>query len=239
MGRRGAAYAGSRPRGLARALSNAALWLRARGHSAPFGVEAGVDAVSNASELLAAVDDMALALERRGIAYFITGSVASSVHGEYRATNDVDIVADITVSDLEPLFAELDAQFVADVDQARDALELASSFNLIHRASFLKIDVFPCLTAFDREAQRRAEQIVPAGGGQALRVATMEDILLSKLRWYRLGEESSEVQRRDIRGLVSLNRAELDMEYVRHWGAVLGVSDLIELFLPENEEPRP
>jgi hypothetical protein len=153
--------------------------------------------------------------------------------------NDVDIVADITVSDLEPLFAELDAQFVADVDQARDALELASSFNLIHRASFLKIDVFPCLTAFDREAQRRAEQIVPAGGGQALRVATMEDILLSKLRWYRLGEESSEVQRRDIRGLVSLNRAELDMEYVRHWGAVLGVSDLIELFLPENEEPRP
>lgn len=68
------------------------------------------------------------------------------------------------------------------------------------------------------------------GGAQALRVATKEDILLAKLRWYRLGDEQSEVQRRDIRQLLALNRDALDSAYLDNWAAVLGVSDLLERF---------
>lgn len=55
----------------------------------------------------------------------------------------------------------------------------------------------------------------------------MEDILLAKLRWYRLGGESSEVQRRDVRQLIVLNRDALDMGYLRQWATVLGVDDLL------------
>ncbi len=189
--------------------------------------------MSDGSELLEAVDLVARALERHDIPYFITGSMASSIHGEYRATNDVDLVADISPGDIQPLFAEWQDAFVADADQAREAVAARSSFNLIHRASFLKVDVFPCTTPFDREAQRRAESIVPPGGTHPLRVATMEDILLAKLRWYRLGGEESEVQRRDIRGIVALNRTELDLDYLRRWAALLGVADLAERFLAE------
>jgi hypothetical protein len=66
-------------------------------------------------------------------------------------------------------------------------------------------------------------------------VASTEDILLAKARWYRLGGETSEVQRRDIESLVALNRASLDREYLARWAGNLGVEDLVERFLHSPE----
>ena len=63
-----------------------------------------------------------------------------------------------------------------------------------------------------------------------MRIATREDILLSKLWWYRMGDESSEVQRRDIEGIVALNRELLDRTYLELWAAELVVSDLLHRF---------
>ena len=117
---------------------------------------------------------------------------------------------------------------------AENAVAVAerSSFNLIHRSTYLKIDLFPCLTPFDREAARRAETITASGAREAFRIATREDILLAKLRWYRQGDEQSETQRRDIQGLIALNRGDLDLEYLRRWAPELGVGDLLSRFLP-------
>jgi hypothetical protein len=62
--------------------------------------------------------------------------------------------------------------------------------------------------------------------GLSIRVASREDILLAKLHWYRLGDESSEQQRRDILGIVAMNREVLDNSYLSHWASQLGVHDL-------------
>jgi hypothetical protein len=187
--------------------------------------------VSDPAELLAVVEAVASAFRRLDVAYFITGSLARSIHGEFRATNDLDIVATLERRDLTPLIANLSGAFLADLDQAIGALEAGTSFNLIHRGTYLKVDVFPCLTAFDREATRRALDVVPSGGHGSLRVATREDILLAKLRWYRLGGETSEVQQRDIESLVALNRDHLDQLYLTRWAEALGVEDLLRRFL--------
>lgn len=184
-----------------------------------------------ASELLAVIESVVLAFHRQNVSYFITGSLASSVHGEFRATNDLDVVATLEPRQLAPLTAELSAEFIADLAQARAALEAGAGFNLIHRGTYLQVDVFPYLTAFDREATRRAVDVVLAGGHTPLRVATKEDILLSKLRWYRLGDEASEVQRRDIESLVALNREGFDLTYLKRWAVEIGVADLLERFL--------
>ncbi|HET7584207.1 MAG TPA: hypothetical protein VFK13_04830 [Gemmatimonadaceae bacterium] len=173
------------------------------------------------------------ALDEHRIPYFITGSVASSVHGEYRATNDVDIVANLSPANVGSLLAELQGTFVADAEQARTAVASGTSFNLIDRGTFLEVDVFPSTTEFERQAQQRAESIVPPGGTRALRVATVEDILLAKLRWYRLGGEASEVQQRDIRGIIALNRGALDLEHLKRWSVALGIVDLTERFLAD------
>lgn len=187
--------------------------------------------MNESADLLSAVQAVVGAFERNDIRYFVTGSFASSVHGEFRATNDLDIVADLDASQLALLFDDLSRDFVADLDQALSALVSGSSFNLIHRVAYLKVDVFPCMSAFDAGAIRRAESIeMPADVG-SIRVATKEDILLAKLRWYRLGGETSETQRRDIQRLVALNRGEFDENYLRRWSVQLEVDDLLEHFL--------
>lgn len=187
--------------------------------------------MSDPSELLAVVESVISALRRHDVTYFITGSLASSVHGEFRATNDLDVVARLERRHLAHLMAELSGEFIADLDQAIAAVAAGTSFNLIHRGTYLKVDVFPCLTPFDREAARRAVEIVMPGGREPLRVAAREDILLAKLRWYRLGDETSEVQRRDIESLVALNRGEFDRSYLERWAEALDVRDLLQRFL--------
>ena len=183
--------------------------------------------MSDTAELLEVVDAVIGALRRHAIPYFVTGSFASSIHGEFRATNDIDVVADIDASLLPAFVHDLDAAFVADLEQATSSLVAGTSFNLIHRTTYLKVDLFPCDSAFNRSALLRAVIIEVPGAHETLRVSSLEDILLAKLRWYRLGGESSAVQQRDVRQLIELNREELDMAYLRQWGAVLGVDDLL------------
>lgn len=47
----------------------------------------------NTPEIIQALTPLIEAFERLGIAYYIGGSVASSVHGRRRYTQDVDVVA--------------------------------------------------------------------------------------------------------------------------------------------------
>ena len=187
--------------------------------------------MNDVTELFGVIDSAVAALRRHSIPYFITGSLASSVHGEFRATNDIDIVAELDPQRLGALFADLSATFVADLDQARGALARGESFNLIHSTTFLKIDIFPCVSEFNHEATRRAVSIAIPGAHETLQVASVEDIILSKLWWFRLGGETSEVQQRDVRRLVELNRERLDLPYLRRWSPQLKVVDLLERFL--------
>jgi len=46
---------------------------------------------------------IAQALESVGATYFVGGSLASSLHGELRATNDIDFVIDIAVGKIDAL----------------------------------------------------------------------------------------------------------------------------------------
>jgi len=187
--------------------------------------------MSGLDDLTGAIVSVTGILEAHGIPYFVTGSLASSMHAEFRATNDIDIVADFGMVDLHALMRAFDAEFLADPEQALTSVGHGQSFNLIHRTSFLKVDFFPAQSAFNRVALERAERVVLGANGPAMRVATREDILLAKLWWYRLGDESSEQQRRDIVGIITLNRDLLDHAYLDRWAAELGVRDLLDRFL--------
>ena len=75
---------------------------------------------------------LAAILDKLGIAYAIGGAVASSARGEYRATNDLDVVAAVAVGQTDRLAAELGPPWYADPHQMRDAITAGRSFNLIH-----------------------------------------------------------------------------------------------------------
>ncbi|MCG2682756.1 MAG: hypothetical protein L6306_03985, partial [Planctomycetales bacterium] len=66
-----------------------------------------------------------------------------------------------------------------------------------------------------------------------------EDVVLSKLEWYRLGDEVSERQWRDIAGVMKVNRASLDRKYMEQWAVELGVADLLAKAWKEVEADGP
>jgi hypothetical protein len=82
-------------------------------------------------------------LDALAIPYMIGGSLASSVHGILRSTNDNDIVAAIREEHVAPLVANLTKEFHADSEAMLEALRLDRPFNLIHFASGCKFDIFP------------------------------------------------------------------------------------------------
>lgn len=58
-------------------------------------------------------------------------------------------------------------------------------------------------------------------------VASPEDIVLAKLRWYDLGGRTSERQWSDISGVLRVQSGKLDWGYIEEWGARLGVAELV------------
>ena len=138
------------------------------------------------------------ALGRGAVPYLIGGSMASGIHGIYRTSLDVDLVADIHPGQIARLIQELGGEFYAD-DSGRP-------FNLIHFASSYKFDIFPLLSDVFQQSQfsrRELREIVLGGVKLTVPVATAEDTLLMKLVWYRAGGEVSERQWNDVRGIAA------------------------------------
>jgi hypothetical protein len=154
--------------------------------------------------------------------------------GPFRATADVDLVADIRASQAEMLVRHLGPEFYADADMIAEALRAGRSFNVIHFASTAKFDVFPLSEDLYQQSQfeRRHIEAVDLGGAEKLRVpvATAEDTLLMKL-WYRSGGEVSERQWNDVRGIVAVQGPRLDRAYLGRWAVYLKVADLLDAAL--------
>ena len=170
--------------------------------------------------------DIGARLDRLGVVWVIGGSLASSVHGEPRATQDVDIVVALGARHVKPLVTELDRDYFVDADAMRAAVKESGSFNAIHYASAIKADFFVAGNdAFEAERLAHRQGVDMPGG--VVYVDTAEHTILRKLEWYRRGGEVSERQWRDVQAIVRIQGDRLDHERLRLWAARLGVADLL------------
>ncbi len=170
------------------------------------------------------------ALERAGIRYAVGGSWASTAFGDPRFTNDIDILADITPENLRAFLQALPQDFYADSPSAEAAIRSGKPFNVIHMPTVLKFDLFPA-NAFPIGAEELDRAVVVENTGLSrgpARFVTREDILLAKLHWFKAGGEVSEVQWRDIQGLVRSAYRGFDMEYLGRGAEKLGVRELLK-----------
>ncbi len=170
------------------------------------------------------------ALDSLDVPWLIGGSVASSMHGVPRATQDLDLVADLSFAHAAPLAELLSADFYADADMMLEAIRRRSSFNVIHLATMSKVDIF----ALKRdpisasEMKRRVVFEVDLDGPVRLPVASPEDTILHKLNWYRQTGESSDRQWRDVLGVIETVDDKLDRDYLRRQAAAWDLTALLE-----------
>lgn len=169
-------------------------------------------------------------LERLGVPYLVGGSLASSLHGRPRATQDVDLVADLREAHTDAFIAALDEAFYLDPDAIRTAVERRSSFNVIHLETMFKVDVFIPRRdeATRQEMERRQAYLLSEAPKKELIVASPEDIILQKLRWFRLGGEVSDRQWRDVLGVLTVQGDALDETYLARMAARMNLTDLLE-----------
>jgi hypothetical protein len=186
------------------------------------------------AEALQVSREVAGALERLGVPYLLGGSLASSLHGIPRSTQDADLVAALEERHVAPLVEALSGAFYVDEERARSAVRRRASFNVIHLATLLKVDLFVLsddLLARQEMARRQMFELTP--GGPTVPVATAEDTVLQKLRWYRLGGSVSDRQWSDLLGVLKVQRGRLDLGYLRHGASHLEVADLLDRALDE------
>ncbi len=169
-------------------------------------------------------------LENLEVRYHLGGSFASAIHGVPRQTMDADLVVDLNAGTVALLIDRLRDQFYVDLDVAREAVLRHRSFNAIHLATGFKIDFFAKGTGkFDELELERSQPIqISADPPISAMVKTAEDTILRKLQWYRIGEEVSDRQWRDVLGVLMAVGQDLDWHYLRHWAMKLGVADLLK-----------
>ena len=185
--------------------------------------------------LFAVLETVIAALDRAGVGHMVSGSVASARHGEARATQDIDIVIDATASQMQDLVARL-ASSGMYVGDGLEALRHRTQFNVIDTTTGWKVDL---IVLKDRPYSRTefARRVRTEIGGISVCIVSAEDSILSKLEWAR--SSRSERQLRDVAGLVSVNGASLDWQYIRDWAVKLDVTDLLAEVMSDIELPSP
>ncbi|MDI9432802.1 MAG: hypothetical protein QM570_13890 [Planctomycetota bacterium] len=180
-------------------------------------------------DLLGALKPVIDAFDRLAIPYYIGGSIASSAYGIPRATMDADLIAHLTVAEVSGLVTLLQDQYYVAEAAITNAIGSASSFNLIHLETMVKIDVFvPKKDAYHQIAlaRRVTDRLVDDDPDSMVSLASPEDVILSKLQWYQMGQGVSDRQWLDILGVIKVQGDSLDAEYLRVWAETLGVHDL-------------
>jgi hypothetical protein len=170
------------------------------------------------------------ALDRLGISYLVTGSVAAMAYGEPRLTNDIDIVAAITDRHIAGLIAAFPPEeFYISEEMIRDAIRHHLQFNIIHPSSGLKIDIILRKdTPFDDSRFSRIRRIRPAESYTAS-FAAPEDIIIMKMQYYRDG--GSEKHLRDIAGILKVSLHEVNKSYIADWARRLGLEEIWKMIV--------
>lgn len=187
---------------------------------------------------LSVLSQVTAIVNREGIRYVLVGSFASSIHGMYRSTADIDILADIKTEQVHSLFQALQNSFYVDEHVMREAVAQGRSFNAIHFDSVFKVDFFVAKSDdFARvQLNRRELRSISPGTDGTVYVATAEDTMLAKLQWYRSGNATSSTQWNDVVGVLATSKGNLDLKYLRAWAEKLGLNDLLEKAFAEVQE---
>jgi hypothetical protein len=189
------------------------------------------------SDPLSVVGVLTDILEKLSVKYLIGGSLASSLYGIPRATQDVDVVADIRVYQVNTIIENLKPSFFVDEEMLRKAVATGETFNIIDKEYLFKIDIFMygADEFSEKEMERRVLFQVPDSIGQKIYLCSPEDIIAHKLYWYKLGNNISERQWNDAANVLKVQNEKVDIKYLKENCAYRGVLDLFEKLLKENK----
>lgn len=175
---------------------------------------------SDQAELLKVITSL---LSKHKIPYMITGAWSVIYYGRPRASHDIDFVVDLKPEDVEKVlqaFLILSPDFSFDKDAIKEAVNQKNIFQIFHLPTMLKFDCWLLQNnSFDKSRFPRKRRIKLLG--QFMYIASMEDTILQKLRWYK--ESKIEKHLVDAAFVYQIQRKKLDRKYLKIWIINLGI----------------
>lgn len=154
-------------------------------------------------------------LNRTGIRYMITGSVACIIYGEPRMTHDIDLVLEVGLRNAEkverafPLEDFYCPPLETLIVEARRPIR--GHFNLIHHETGFRADVYTIgedPLHHWAMANRRSFELQ----GEQVWLAPPEYVILRKLEFYREGGSDKHI--RDIAGILEMSSDDLNKDWL-------------------------
>jgi hypothetical protein len=166
--------------------------------------------------------DVTERLDRLGIEFMLTGSMAMVLYSVPRMTRDLDLVVSLKIGHERLIFEHFEPDYYIPHSAVRSAIARRSMFNLIHQESIMKVDFVVLKEAAFRVEEFARRRRVAIAGFETW-VVSREDLILSKLVWAK--DSRSELQLRDVANLL---KAECDFEFLAEQAARLDVAKLYE-----------
>jgi hypothetical protein len=166
------------------------------------------------------VRDVSMRLEKGGLAFMLTGSMAMNYYAQPRMTRDIDIVVALEPKDADAVVQLFHPDYYVSRDAVSTSIHRESLFNLIHQESVIKVDCIVRkrtpyrLAEFERRQKIRIEDF-------STWIVSKEDLIISKLYWAK--DSHSELQLRDVKNLASTG---CDTDYIERWTNKLGLNSL-------------
>lgn len=176
------------------------------------------------------------ALNTQKIPYMLTGSLASNMYGIVRATLDADFVVQIDAPGIARIAQHLAPFFTLDPQVSFETITMTTKYVMVSEDGELKAELFLLSDdAHDQERFRRRR-----GGtflGRTAYVPSPEDVIISKLRWYKRAHRQKDIQ--DVRNVISVQRDSLDRAYLDHWCGIHETRELLEEIMSTLPEKTP
>ena len=162
------------------------------------------------------ITKIAAILDKLSIPYAITGGYAVSVWGRLRATFDIDVIVELSVvkgGELTQALKALSKSGYIDELMVTDAVESKGEFNFIHTESGIKVDFW--VMEQDGYGREKLARRIPRNVlGQRVYFVSPEDLILSKLLWYKESESTRQLE--DIKSVLAIQK-KLDWRYIKKW----------------------
>ena len=177
------------------------------------------------------------------IPYVVGGSVASSLLGENRSTQDLDLVIDLEARTAQRLIDAMSGEFYISESAVTEAIAKSrispreSSFNVIYLPSMEKADIFVMGSDDPFSASvmsRRQLHVVSGLQEEGIYIYSPEDVVIQKLSWYKLIPGGSQKQWRDVLGVLKVQGKRLDRAYLHQWALTLQLTDLLDQALLQS-----
>jgi hypothetical protein len=173
-------------------------------------------------------------LNGQNVPYMIVGSLATNFYCVPRSTQDGDFVVQGSLAQLARTISQASNALRFDPQMGFESVTATKKIVLHTLDHDFEIELFE-LSNDEHDQARFARRLNVELLGESAWIATIEDMIVTKLRWAE--DAGREKDTLDLRNLIAVQQDAIDWSYVEAWCAQHGTRGVLDRLKRECERP--